>query len=103
MILHKETAHNLDKNSTIRSLINRPFIPDTILQPCIKPSKVVHIPSPKDIKNANKYLLTHQKEDKDGEIETQLIKVKLDHLTQILIFLQCHSRHNNINNNVLSG
>ncbi|XP_039267147.2 kinesin-like protein KIF23 [Styela clava] len=46
----------------------------TIMQPCIKPGKIVHIPSPKDIKNADKYLLTHQKEDKQGEIETQLIK-----------------------------
>lgn len=46
----------------------------TIMQPCIKPGKIVHIPSPKDIKYADKYLLTHQKEDKQGEIETQLIK-----------------------------
>lgn len=47
----------------------------TIMQPCIKPGKIVSVPSPKDIKNADKYLLTHQKEDIEGEIETQLIKV----------------------------
>lgn len=51
----------------------------TIMQPCIKPGKIVSVPSPKDIKNADKYLLTHQKEDFEGEIETHLIKGDVIH------------------------
>nr|CAB3259096.1 kinesin-like protein KIF23 [Phallusia mammillata] len=47
---------------------------ETIMQPCIKPNRVVNVPSPKDVAGANKYLLTHQREDKHGEIETQLVK-----------------------------
>jgi len=45
------------------------------MQPCIKPNRVVSVPSPKDVACADKYLLTHQREDREGEIETQLVKV----------------------------
>ena len=48
--------------------------PETILQPRIRPNRVVHVPSPKDVAGANKYLLTHQSEDTDGELKTQLVK-----------------------------
>ena len=47
---------------------------ETVLKPSIKPTRVVNVPSPKDVANASKYILTHQSEDKDGEIETQLVK-----------------------------
>ena len=46
----------------------------TIMQPSIKPSRIVNVPSPKDVAHASKYVLTHQCEDTDGEIETQLVK-----------------------------
>ena len=48
--------------------------PETILQPRIRPNRVVHVPSPKDVACADKYLLTHQSEDTDGELKTQLVK-----------------------------
>ena len=53
--------------------------PETILQPCIKPGRVVTVPSPKDVAHASKYLLTHQCEDTDGELETQLVKGDVFH------------------------
>uniref|UniRef100_F7AYN4 Kinesin-like protein n=1 Tax=Ciona intestinalis TaxID=7719 RepID=F7AYN4_CIOIN len=52
---------------------------ETILQPAIRPNRVVNVPSPKDVAGASKYLLTHQSEDKDGEIETQLVKGEVFH------------------------
>ncbi|XP_076802728.1 kinesin-like protein KIF23 isoform X2 [Clavelina lepadiformis] len=52
---------------------------ETILQPCIKPNRVVNVPSPKDVAGAHKYLLTHQSEDRDGEIQTQLVKGEVFH------------------------
>ena len=51
---------------------------ETILQPRIR-AKVVSVPSPKDVAGASKYLLTHQSEDRDGEIETQLVKGEVFH------------------------
>ena len=51
---------------------------ETILQPRIR-AKVVSVPSPKDVAGASKYLLTHQSEDNDGEIETQLVKGEVFH------------------------
>ena len=53
--------------------------PETILQPAIKPNRTVSVPSPKDVASANKYLLTHQCEDTDGELETQLVKGEVFH------------------------
>uniref|UniRef100_H2YQY4 Kinesin-like protein n=1 Tax=Ciona savignyi TaxID=51511 RepID=H2YQY4_CIOSA len=52
---------------------------ETILQPAIRPNKVVNVPSPKDVAGASKYLLTHQREDGTGEIETQLVKGEVFH------------------------
>ena len=53
--------------------------PETILQPNIRPNRVVNVPSPKDVATANKYLLTHQSEDTDGELKTQLVKGEVFH------------------------
>ena len=52
---------------------------ETILQPCIKPTRIVNVPSPKDVAKSNKYLLTHQSEDQNGEIETKLVKGEVFH------------------------
>ncbi|XP_002738904.1 kinesin-like protein KIF23, partial [Saccoglossus kowalevskii] len=46
---------------------------ETVLKPNIKKKKTVAIPKQKDMK-ADKYILTHQEEDSQGEMETQLIK-----------------------------
>jgi len=47
---------------------------DTIFQPRIRPEKVVHVPSPKDVAKSSNYLLTHQSENTKGELTTQLVK-----------------------------
>lgn len=52
---------------------------ETILQPVIKPNRTVTVPSSKDVACATKYLLTHQCEDTDGELETQLVKGEVFH------------------------
>ncbi|XP_077996675.1 kinesin-like protein KIF23 [Glandiceps talaboti] len=46
---------------------------ETVLQPNIKKKKTVATPHKKDLK-VDKYILTHQEEDSQGEVETQLIK-----------------------------
>ncbi|XP_070547007.1 kinesin-like protein KIF23 isoform X1 [Ptychodera flava] len=46
---------------------------ETVLQPAIKKKKTVAVMNKKDLK-ADKYILTHQEEDSQGEMETQLIK-----------------------------
>ena len=46
----------------------------TIFQPKIRPSRVVNVPSPKDISKSSNYLLTHQTETLDGAVTTQLVK-----------------------------
>jgi len=46
----------------------------TILQPNCKVSKHVHIPTNKDLKNHEKYLLTAQCLDSEGELQTQYLK-----------------------------
>jgi len=53
--------------------------PETIFKPCIKSNRVVSVPSPKDVASASKYVLTHQCEDTDGELETQLVKGEVIH------------------------
>ena len=58
---------------------NTTIQPETILQPRIKPNRVVNVPTSKDVASASKYLLTHQCEDTDGELETQLVKGEVIH------------------------
>ena len=51
------------------------FSKDTVLQPKINRKRSVNILQFKDTKKSSKYLLTHQQQDEDGEIKTNLIKV----------------------------
>ncbi|XP_078576434.1 kinesin-like protein KIF23 isoform X2 [Branchiostoma floridae x Branchiostoma japonicum] len=47
---------------------------ETVLQPHLKKKMTVSVPDVKNIKKTDKYMLTHQEEDSQGEIETKLIK-----------------------------
>ena len=51
------------------------YITDTLLQPRMNRRKSVTKLSEKDTKDANKYVLTHQQLDFDGDLQTQLVKV----------------------------
>ena len=46
----------------------------TILQPNCKVSKHVHVPTNKDLQGHQKYLLTAQTVDSEGEVQTQFLK-----------------------------
>ena len=48
---------------------------DTVLQPAIKKKKSVSKLEVKDVTNSEKYILQHQEQDSQGEVETQLYKV----------------------------
>ena len=49
---------------------------DTILQPKMERKKSVSRVELKDTMNSSRYLLTHQQQDENGDIKTNLIKVK---------------------------
>ena len=50
-----------------------------MLQPRLKKKKSVTKLEVKDTKEASKYMLTHQEQDSNGEMETRLIKVCIIH------------------------
>ena len=55
-----------------------PVDTNTIFQPVMKRKKSTDNFNPKDLKKTSKYVLTHQEQDTDGELETKLYKVCQD-------------------------
>ena len=57
------------------------FAVDTVLQPQLKKKKTVQTPKLKHLREetggCSKYVLTHQEQDSQGEVETRLYKVKM--------------------------
>ena len=53
------------------------FFLDTVMQPKMKRKKSVTRIELTDTKKSSKYLLTHQLQDEEGEVVTNLIKVNL--------------------------
>ena len=50
---------------------------ETVLQPAgLKKKRTVAMPTVKDLKGTENYMLTHQEEDSKGEVETKLYKVR---------------------------
>ena len=75
---HHRTCSGSNSN-WLSHMPNTTLQPETMFKPCIKSRCVVNVPSTKDVASVSKYVLTHQLEDTDGELETQLVKGEVIH------------------------